>query len=79
MKEKNVRHEQNICNVMESISGLRCYKCCGYMHKASTCKNKKARLRCCGEHEIKECQAIRNEYINCKVFAEKRKLSCTVL
>lgn len=71
MSEKKVDIGTNTCVVKESLSVLRCFKCCGYNHKSNVCKNKKACLRCGGEHIIKECKATRNECINCKVLAEK--------
>lgn len=71
MEKKTVVIGMDTCNVSESLSVLRCYKCCGYNHKSNTCMNKKACLRCGGEHEIKECSAERNECINCKVATKK--------
>lgn len=71
MKEKKIIVGINSCDVTECLSVLRCYKCCGYNHKSNTCRNKKACLRCGGEHIIKECRADRNECINCKTAAEK--------
>lgn len=90
MKEKTIAIGTDICDVTESLTVLRCYKCCGYNHKSNTCKNKKACLRCGGEHVVKECKATKNECINCKVAAEKFNIeincshpawskSCTVL
>jgi hypothetical protein len=71
MEKKTIVIGMDACNVTESLSVLRCYKCCGYNHKSNTCKNKKACLRCGGEHEIKECSSDRNECINCKVATKK--------
>lgn len=71
MKEQKIVIGGDKCHITESLSVLRCYKCCGYNHKSTTCKNKKACLRCGGEHEIKECTTSRAECINCKVAAEK--------
>lgn len=71
VKEKTIMIGMDVCNVTESLSVLRCYRCCGYLHKANICKNKKACLRCGGVHEMKECKAERNECINCKVVAQK--------
>lgn len=65
----------NTCKITECINVLRCYKCCGYNHKANLCKNKKACLRCGGEHELKECEAIHSECINCKTVAQRLKLN----
>ncbi len=80
----------DICNITESVSVLRCYNCCGYNHKSNICKNKKACLRCGGEHVVRECKATKNECVNCKIASEKLRLdidwnhpawskSCTVL
>jgi len=45
----------NNCKVTEYLNVIRCYKCCGYMHKSNVCRNKRACLRCGGEHEVREC------------------------
>lgn len=90
MTKKKIIIGSNLCDVTESLSVLRCYKCCGYNHKSNTCMNKRACLRCGGEHIIKECMATKIESINCKTVAEKLNLnidcghrawskSCTVL
>lgn len=71
MKEREIVIGMDKCNITESLSVLRCYKCCGYNHKSNSCKNKKACLRCGGDHVYKECTTTRNQCINCKVAAEK--------
>lgn len=68
--KKTVSIGSDVCNVTECVSVLRCYKCCGYNHKANTCNNRKACLRCGGEHISKDCKATKYECINCKWVAE---------
>lgn len=75
MMEKTVRIGTNTCPVTETLNVLRCFKCCGYNHKANMCKNKKACLRCGEEHIIRDCKATKNKCINCKVVAEKLKMN----
>lgn len=75
MKENKVSIGTDVCNVTESLSVLRCFKCCGYNHKSYECRNNKACLRCGGEHILKECKAKQNVCINCKVVAERRNLN----
>lgn len=74
LSEKVIVIGMNTCDVTECISVLRCYKCCGYNHKSNVCRNKKACLRCGGEHEIRECKAKRSECVNCKRVLEKHSL-----
>lgn len=74
VKKKRVFIGTDICKVMESVSVLRCFKCCGYKHRADTCRNNKACLRCGGEHIIKDCKATKSVCINCKTLVEKRNL-----
>lgn len=75
MKEKKVFIGTDVCNITESLSVLRCFKCCGYNHKSYECRNNKACLRCGGEHIMKECKAKQNVCINCKITAEKRNVN----
>lgn len=65
----------SICNVYEYVNVMRCFRCCGYNHKSSVCRNKMACLRCGGKHKIKECEANISECINCKQTGEKLKLN----
>lgn len=74
LSRKRVFIGTDICNVTESVGVLRCFKCCGYNHKAATCTNKTACLRCGGEHLIKECKATENVCINCITMVKKRNV-----
>lgn len=73
MTKKTIRIGPDTCNVTECVSVLRCYKCCGYNHKASVCKNQLACLRCGGDHIAKQCNTAKSQCINCKRVAEKLK------
>lgn len=55
-----------ICSVYEHVSVMRCFKCCGYNHKAIHCKNESACGKC-GEkgHETKNCESRSSKCINC--------------
>ncbi len=75
MSKSKIKIGMNVCNVYEFVNVTRCYKCCGYNHKANVCKNNKACLRCGGDHNIKECEANKNECVNCKRTGEKLKLN----
>lgn len=59
------------CRVVECVDIRRCFKCCGYNHKSSQCKNKLACLKCGGEHLMKDCGAKNNVCVNCKKAVEK--------
>lgn len=73
MQNEEVIIGWNSCKVTECLNVLRCYKCCGYKHKANVCRNKKACLRCGGEHEVKECKSNSSKCINCRIMSEKQK------
>lgn len=75
VQERSVVIGMNKCNVTECLNVLRCYKCCGYNHKANVCVNKMACLRCGGEHQIKDCKSKSSKCINCKTISEKLKLN----
>lgn len=72
MKEEKVAIRWNICRVSEYVNVLRCFKCCGYNHKSTACRNKKACLRC--EHLVKDCKSNQSKCVNCKIASEKFKV-----
>lgn len=78
MKEGNVAIEMNKCNVTECLNVLRCYKCCGYNHKANVCVYKTGCLRCGGEHQMKDRRSKSSTCINCKVISDKRKMNLNI-
>ncbi|CAG9825842.1 unnamed protein product [Phaedon cochleariae] len=54
------------CPVRDHVRILRCFKCQGFGHMASVCKNKAACSRCTGEHDTKDCTNNgRPSCINC--------------
>lgn len=59
------------CRVFECIDVRRCYKCCGYQHRSSQCKNRLSCLKCGGEHLMKDCSARNSVCVNCKTAVEK--------
>lgn len=75
MKQGTIAIGMNNCKVTECLNVLRCYKCCGYNHKANACSYKTACLRCGGEHKIKDCRSRSSICINCKVISDKHKLN----
>ena len=75
IREKKITVGSDICDVTECLSVLRCYRCCSYYHKSNTCRNKRACLRCGGEHLAKECKGTKTECINCKMVAERRNVN----
>lgn len=59
------------CRVFECVDVRRCYKCCGYNHISSHCKNRLSCLKCGGEHLMKDCSARNSVCVNCKIAVEK--------
>lgn len=68
----------NSCRVKEYVNVKRCFRCCGYNHVASKCKNKKACLNCGEDHVAKECTANKSVCVNCKIAVEKFKLNLDI-
>lgn len=68
----------NSCRTKEHINVNRCFRCCGYNHIASKCKNKKACLNCGDDHVAKECTANESVCVNCKIAVEKFKLKIDI-
>lgn len=62
------------CNVVHHVHITRCYKCCGFSHISSQCKNKTACGKCGLDHQTKECARKEVECINCKSISQKYKL-----
>lgn len=73
-EQKKIIIGWNVCRVYEYIHIKRCYKCCGFNHKSSVCKNKQACLKCGGEHIKKNCTSMESECVNCKSINEKLNL-----
>lgn len=58
------------CAIREFYDLKRCFKCQGYNHKASACKNKMACIKCSGEHDSKDCISSVIKCINCTKMNE---------
>lgn len=66
MKDNKLRCGWNICKVVDNVYIMRCYKCLGFSHKASECKNKSSCHRCSSEnHKKEECTAEMEKCVNC--------------
>lgn len=62
------------CKVIEHLYLKRCFKCCGYSHIASQCKqNTVFCSKCAGNHSFKDCKNKKICCINCKVANDKYK------
>lgn len=59
------------CIVHEAFDCIRCFKCLGFHHLATSCKATKACSKCGDAHDLKDCQATIERCINC-VNAVKR-------
>lgn len=63
------------CHVIEHLHVKRCYKCCGYFHKSTECKQSQKCSRCAGSHKHSECKSKNICCTNCKDSNEKFKLN----
>lgn len=62
------------CKVYESVSVQRCYKCLGFNHRSSECKNVMACAKCAGHHHYNECRANTQKCINCLKAAKNVRI-----
>lgn len=76
--EEIVNIDWDKCYVKEYFSVQKCYKCYGYNHRADDCKNKRACIKCAGEHKISECKSEDIKCVNCINANEKFKLKLDV-
>lgn len=78
MRKRKLFIDLSSCRVKESIDILRCFKCCGYAHKAQECKNELHCAKCAGSHDIKECSSEQLKCINCAVSNKDRNTKLDV-
>lgn len=62
-----------LCKVLDHIDLSRCFKCNGYNHKATNCKNKTSCGYCAEDHQLEECETDDDNLvcINCIKANEK--------
>ncbi|XP_067619860.1 repetitive organellar protein-like [Eurosta solidaginis] len=54
------------CKVYDGVDVTTCFKCRGYNHKATECKNEEVCTKCLGKHKTIECnEQPANKCINC--------------
>lgn len=61
------------CKVFEHLYLVRCYKCCGFLHKSSECKKSQKCSNCSGQHKFAECKSKIICCVNCKDSNNKYK------
>lgn len=59
------------CRVFEDISVPKCYKCQGYNHKSTNCKNQMVCGYCMGSHDTNQCSQPFKKCANC-TFANNK-------
>lgn len=70
-------HFEN-CRVLEDINIYRCYKCCGYNHKARDCSSLYICKYCAENHDSRTCTSDYAVCINCKKAAEISNMNLNV-
>lgn len=54
------------CRIFDGTDIIQCFKCYGYNHKSTECKNQETCFKCHGNHKSFECQKeVINKCINC--------------
>lgn len=77
MKTKKVYIGWHSYNVVEHMHIIRCFKCCGFNHRAAECKNKLACAKCAGEHKTTDCTKTEYKCVNCDSANKKFNLNLT--
>lgn len=54
------------CKIFDHLHVVRCYKCCGFSHKSSTCTKTQVCSQCSGPHKFADCKSKNKCCINCK-------------
>ena len=65
--ERKIKIGWQICNVEDYVKVNRCYRCSKYNHRADKCTADTTCPVCAGPHNLRDCQASREEFkcINC--------------
>lgn len=66
------------CMVIEHVHVSRCFKCCGFFHKSTECKQTQKCSRCGGSHKYSECKNKKVCCVNCKFANDKYKTNNNV-
>lgn len=60
------------CEVTEHLHIQRCFKCCGFSHISTECKQQEQRCsKCAGTHRFENCQRKKLKCINCTQIIDK--------
>lgn len=70
-------HFEN-CRVVEDINIYRCFKCCGFNHKAKDCSSVFICKYCAENHDSRTCNSEYAVCINCKKAAENSRMQLDV-
>lgn len=71
MIDKKLKHHFQRYNVVDNIYIRRCYKCWGFNHNASDCRNEISCSKCAGSHKFNECNEKEKKCVNCMKCNER--------
>jgi hypothetical protein len=66
LNNKEVIIGWDICNAYEYFNITRCFKCCGFFHKAGKCSKQQYCAKCGKEHSLKDCKSEIENCVNCE-------------
>lgn len=71
MVDKKLKYHFQRYSVVDNIYIRRCYKCWGFNHNASVCRNEIACSKCAESHKFNECRSNNKKCINCSKCNER--------
>lgn len=78
MKVEKINIGFDRCPVVDALHILRCFKCKGFGHKSTECKNEENCSKCSEHHRTAECTSKDIRCVNCLKMNEDRKMSLDV-
>lgn len=77
VRNKEIIIGWDVCAAYDHLEITRCYKCCGYYHKASKCNKEQCCARCGGDHRVQNCSSNVEKCVNCE--GANKKLNMKII